>query len=67
MAPPSPVGQKPGIQGQAFPATMDQVGSSPNPHNPSKVSVIPYLGVKGIIHVYMYVTVIVIFRWCKQD
>lgn len=50
MAPPSPVGQKPGILGQAFPATMDQVGSSPNPHNPSKVAVIPYIGIKGIIY-----------------
>ncbi|XP_034326291.2 transcriptional-regulating factor 1 isoform X3 [Magallana gigas] len=39
MAPPSPVGQKPGILGQAFPATMDQVGSSPNPHNPMQFAI----------------------------
>ncbi|XP_062577324.1 transcriptional-regulating factor 1-like isoform X1 [Saccostrea cucullata] len=33
MAPPSPVGQKPGLPGQPFQGGMDQVGSSPNQHN----------------------------------
>lgn len=47
MAPPSPVGQKPGIPGQPYPAAMDQMGSSPPSQNPSECSLLALYIVTG--------------------